>query len=463
MTQHFAIHVPQDNAKIWGGAGDVSGIGMTTDSTVFTQSGADTAFEARSDMKLACLGLLAAGGTTGVVVASPATIQATAGAAVQIYAGAGQTPPVGAPGAPGGSFGPSAPAEVHAGERAEALNRINDGIKAAGDLADIALGVGELGEGNDLQQMAGGLATSLGVITGAVELGQAIAGPSEGGEGHGGGEGGGGGESAMKGIGIATTGLKAVAAFANKDWVGGTASALGAAASAAGFAGGGAPMSGAAIADAKAAQAAAMATANKAGMMSGAVDGPRIHMVAPANIDRECGADMTAKVAGKKETKVDGKIEYTSGASVGIKAFTKIETSSLVFEASANVSATMKGLASAKVESLGQAVLEGKAKFKVETMASGTVAASKLTIEGKATTKIESPKITIGNGTLEIESTTKVTKDTTLEQKLEVGGESTFKSKAVFEKIVQMKSHLYVSKNTTINEKLKVNGPCQFA
>ena len=64
-----------------------------------------------------------------------------------------------------------------------------------------------------------------------------------------------------------------------------------------------------------------------------------------------------------------------------MKAFTSVTMSSLMFLAHANVSATMRGLATATVEAAGSATLDGKAKFTVSTMGSGKITGSTLTIE----------------------------------------------------------------------------------
>ena len=100
----------------------------------------------------------------------------------------------------------------------------------------------------------------------------------------------------------------------------------------------------------------------------------------------------------------------------------------------------MKGLASAKVESLGQAIMEGKAKFKVSTMAKGGIEASTLTIEGKGSTTLDSPSHTIKGGKLEIQSETKITKKTTVE------GITTLKNKLFVEKKTHIKNALKVDK-----------------
>lgn len=444
--QCFSIAVPNTDVTIQGGSGAVEGISLTTGQNVFTFSGVDTFFESGSDMKLASTGLLGAAGSTGVVVGTPATIQASAGGAVQLYAGAGITPDIGGPGGPGEAFGPSEPAEVTAGETADALTRFNDGLKAVGDLAGATLDMHsglQAGGGEGALNVAKG---AFGYLKGAWDLGNAAAPTGEAG--------------APIGTGM-TVGESALGTaegimnIASGDVAGGVANLAGAASKLAGLGGGGSPMSGDALAEAKAAQQAIADNAAQGGHMAGAVDGPRIHEVAPANIDRECGANMTAKVAGDKTTDVDGKIEYKSGASISMKAFSKVETSSLNFEAYANVGATMKGLASAKVESLGQAVMEGKAKFKVATMAGGTIEASKLKIEGKATTTIESPVIDIGSGKLTIDS------ETTIKKKTTIKGVTAIKNKLTVHKKTEIKNKLKVAKkiqaggNITTQKKFK--------
>ncbi|MBZ0115725.1 MAG: hypothetical protein K8H88_01930, partial [Sandaracinaceae bacterium] len=160
--------------------------------------------------------------------------------------------------------------------------------------------------------------------------------------------------------------------------------------------------------------------------------------------------NMTCKVGGKKTALVDGKIEYTSGASIEMKAFSKVETSSLFFEAHANIAAAMKGLATAKVESFGSVTVEGKAKFKVASMGKGDIEASKINIKAKATLDVTSAKITIGSGPLTINSATTITSHVNMKKIVKIGGNFYLEGKA------QIKGQVDV--NAAINAKGDIKG-----
>ncbi len=90
---------------------------------------------------------------------------------------------------------------------------------------------------------------------------------------------------------------------------------------------------------------------------------------------------------------------------------------------------------------MGKALLEGKATFKVATMGKGKIEASALTIEGKATLKVESPKIDIGAGTLTIDSMTTIQKHVVMKKNVRIG------------------ERLQVGNGAEIKTKLDVNGP----
>ena len=438
--------MPNTDVRIQGGSGAVDGISLVTGQDVFAFAGGRTSIESSSDINLQTTGHLGAVASAGVVFGTPASIQASAGGAVQLYAGAGVAPALGDSGGPGDPVNPSEPAEVKAGQTADALTRMNDGLKAVGDMAGATLDARDglaAGEAGDTAEGAlGAVKGAFGYLKGAWDLGSAATGsPSS--------------ASAKESAGTVKTGLtggeSALAAveggmqIAAGDTAGGVANVATAASKLAGLGGGGAPMSGDELDAAKAQQRATVDAANTGDGVQPVEDGPRIHAVAPANIDRECGADMTAKVAGNKDSKVDGDIKYASGKSISMKAFSKVETSSLNFEAYANVGATMKGLATAKVESLGQAVMEGKAKFHIATKATGTIEATELNVEAKGNAIIHSPTIDIGSGTLTIDS------------------ETTIKKKTTVDGFTKLRDKLWVEKNTRMKGKLKVDKKIQAA
>lgn len=443
--QCFQLSVPNTNVTLTAGAGAVDGITITTDKDEFFQALGEVIVESKGDMRLVSTGVLAAAASNGIFIGTPGTIQAAAGGGVQIYAGATVSVAIGAPGAPGDPFKAPKPAKVNAGAQADRLNRFNDGVKGVGDVVggaldwksaenkyekakaafDMAKGTWDVAKsGNAHVDEKGETKGWAKVVDGTVKVGELGFGfldsglPDD-----------------------ATTRVAAAAGVLGK--IGGMMEA------------GGKPMSGDAIKAAEAAQAAIANAGTAGGGIAGPSDGPRIHEVAPANIDRECGANMTAKVAGDKTTAVDGKIEYTSGASITMKAFTKVETQSLFFEAHANIKAVMKGLASATVESLGSAKLEGKAKATVASMVKAKVEAPKVEIAAKAALDVTSPAITIGSGNLTINSVTKITKQVTVGAKVKVDKDIKCDGKTEVKGDVKSKGTVQAKKDVKASGKIK--------
>jgi hypothetical protein len=448
--QCFSITVPNTDVTIQGGAGAVDGISFATGANVWAHAEAEMVLESKADMRLACGAVLAEAGKAGVIIGSAGSIQQSAGGGVRLYAGAGITPDTGGLGGPGGPFKVPGPAQVNAGHVAEKLNSLNDGIKGLSDVAGGIMDATDTG-GSAFKKAKAAFDIAKGVwdttkATGAHQT-----------EGEGGEKETAGWAKAIDtgmGLGEVALGLGTTMGEGGADTASSIAAAAGLVGKATGAMEAAHPMSGEALKEAKAAQKEIAEAGVAGGGIAGPVDGPRIHEVAPANIDRECGANMTAKVAGDKTTVVDGKIEYTSGASIGMKAFSKIETQSLVFEAHANIKAVMKGLAIAKVESFGVAALEGKAKFKVETWGSGKIEAKgKLDIEtgGKLGIKVGGLMATTVGGSIvsraanvaftgkgkfratapniELKGKTLITKDTEIKGKLTCGLTGTFKGK----------------------------------
>ncbi len=317
--QCFSLSVPNTNVTFSAGAGAVDGLSFSTDANEFHWAGVNSIIEANADARVVSNAVLGLAASSGVLIGTPCTIQATAGGAVQIYAGAGLTPSLGGPSGPGAAFGPSEPAEFEAGERAESLNRINDGIKGVSDMVGAAMDFHE-GHGFEAAKAAyefakGGwdTAKALGAESGGAETGFK------------------GGDLVMSFAGATAAGMSGDMA----GFVAGAADFLGKGASAMA---GASPHAGAPAGNPTPATGPTSVAGAAGGAMGAPGDGSaRIHEVAPANIDRKCGGNMTAQVAGKKETKVDGNIEVQSGG--------KIETQSLFFEAHANVTAAVTGLA----------------------------------------------------------------------------------------------------------------------
>ncbi|MCC6877104.1 MAG: hypothetical protein IT378_22560 [Sandaracinaceae bacterium] len=422
------------------GAGAVPGMSFTTDANEFHHAGADVIVEAAVDMRLVSGSVLGAVAASGVLIGTPASIQASAGGGIQLFAGAGIAPSLGSASGPGAPFGPSQPAAVNAGSTAESLNRLNDGIKGASDVVggamDLASAEGAFDRAKAAFDMAKGgwdVAKAGGAESSTADTAFAIGGMAFGSAG------------AVKSGFLDETPdftnfITGTAAVTGQIMGMGTAGDQAARMKAAGDALGAAGAGGQATSS----------TGAAGGSLGAPSEGARIYEVAPASIDREAGTNMTCKVGGKKTALVDGKIEYTSGASIEMKAFSKVETSSLFFEAHANIAAAMKGLATAKVESFGSVTVEGKAKFKVASMGKGDIEASKINIKAKATLDVTSAKITIGSGPLTINSATTITSHVNMKKIVKIGGNFYLEGKA------QIKGQVDV--NAAINAKGDIKG-----
>jgi len=143
--------------------------------------------------------------------------------------------------------------------------------------------------------------------------------------------------------------------------------------------------------------------------------------VAPSDIERKTGANMTAKVAGDHKNSVDGSVEYLAGSKITLKAASKVETSSTFFDAYAHAKATMKGLGMAKVESLGFAVLDGKARFKVNCGGLGKIKAGTLNVEAKGMMDAKAgAKMTLKAALVWIDGPTHITEDVQIDGNVEI-------------------------------------------
>lgn len=432
--QCFSITVPFSNSTLAAGAGAVDGITLTTDENVFQHAGTNSITEACGDARMVAGGVLGAAGGQGVLIGTPCTIQASAGGGVQIYAGAGISPSFGGPSGPGAPFGPSEPASFDAGTKAESLNRINDGLRSANDVVGAARDL--RGAVNAFDKVKAGYEMAKGGWNTAKAMGASNETVDD---------------LFKAGDLLMAYGSRTRSGMSGDivDFVIGSVDFYAKGASA--IASASPVQGGAGLGNATAPTAATSTDGAAGGSMGAPGDGPRIHQVAPGNIDRKCGADMTAVVAGTKTTKVDGNIAYQSGTKIEFKAFSKVETQSLFFEAHANVGATVRGLAQVKVEALGRAVLEGKATFKIATMGKGKVEAksaldiqtAKLTVKA-GQTKIGPGKVQIGPGPVTIDSVTTINKKTEIKGALRVA------------KKTEIKGALHV--NNKINAKGEIKG-----
>lgn len=441
--QCFSLCVPNQSAYIHVGSGPVPGFSFTTAGNAFHHANVNAIHEAKTgDARLMATGVLANMAKAGILVGTPCTIQAAAGGGVQIYAGATVEFDLGTPTGPGAPFGPSKPADFSAGDRAESLNRINDGIKGAGDI---------IGGGLDMasDDWADRVKGALGVVKGTWDVLNAATDEERMGT-----------ESAA--IDGVTGAINLVTGVMSGDMEGALqAVSLGAKYLGKGFEGS-AGNAGAGIGNATAPTEPSTSSGAAGGSLGAPGDGPRIHEVAPANIDRKCGADMTAKVAGKKTATVDGNIEYKSGASIKMNAFNKVETQSLFFSAHANVKATMTGLAIAKVESLGSATLEGKARFKVATMAIGKIEASQLSIAAKAQAIFKSPTINVEGNYLKIKNQTQIYNRLFVQKVTELGDDFVLDGEAELKKSAKIKQAIKAGGELVVKGAGKIKGMCKL-
>ena len=441
MGQNFNLIVPNSNVAMTCGDGPVAGVSTTTDDNQFIHAGGEVVIEAKSHLRSASEGLWSGAGIGGVLMGTPATIQHSAGGGVQIYAGAGITPATGDAGGPADPFAASEPASFDAGSYADSMNAVNDFVKAAGDVAGGVVGFRGAESGLDRAKAA------FEVAKGGWDAAKALGAKDKG---------------ADKAVGFTGTAFGVAdmtVKAADGDYAGAAVAGLGAIGSTLGAANNDDNVK--ALTAANAARAAKADEAAQAGGPGAPNDGPRIYEVAPANIDRKVGQDMTSKVAGKKEDKVDGNIEMTSGASISAKAFNKVETSSMTFEAYANIGATMKGLASAKVESLGIVTIDGKTRVKVESGVKIAVSAPTIEVEGKASwtldtpsCEIKSPDVKIGAGNVKIESKTEIT------EQLKVLGSIVGKKACHIDDQLQVKAGANIKKSLKVGGKIK-NGSLQ--
>jgi hypothetical protein len=355
------------------GDGPASGISLTTGGgNVFTYSDVNTNIDVNASLWLqsnADGGLVC---DAGVTIGTPAGIKAAAGEKIDIWAGAATAPNVGGPNGPAGP--PTAPTPPCGGTEA-AVNRSNALNSAVKGASDIYSGVtGAMGADNALEAAEGvwdavkgtwDLAKS-GHDAGAYDMEGAL------------------GKRTIDGIEGGMGVVDQVLAVAKGD----VPNVVGA------------MQSGSKLLNAIAGEQGADGSGGGAGSGAGGHGGSTmIEMRAPAGIKKLTDNNMEAFV-GKK-------VEYKAGTNIVMNAANKVETCSMVFEAHANIAAAMKGLARAKVESLGKVVIDGKCKFKVETAGTGEIKAGpELTIKCGAIMKIQAAGVIDmkGDASVDIES-----------------------------------------------------------
>lgn len=402
------------------GDGPALGVSLTSGGgSVFFYSDIDTNIDANGSLWLQSN---ADGGIVcraGVTIGTPSGIKAAAGGNVDIWAGASTQPNVGSPnGSSGPPEAPSAPC-ADTQTAVDRANALNSAIKGA---ADVVSGVQDAMSGDSkIKRIAGAWDAAKGLWdivkaggdAGLYDLKTSL------------------GEHTVDGIdgGIGVVDQLLSAAKGDiPNVVGGIQSGRKLGEAIAGLLGedgsGGGAQSG-------------------AGGRSG---GPTIEARAPGGITKLTDGEMKAFV-GKD-------IKYKAGGNIAMNAMNKIETCSMVFEAHANIAATMRGLARAKVESFGKAVVDGKASFKVSTSGTGTIqAGGRLEIEGRGGVKMHSPASVL----LQAGSTlTGKANQIKLFGKTEIDGETVIKKKTVVD------DDVVITKNLEVKGEIKGLKPVVF-
>lgn len=417
------------------GDGPACGISLTTaGGSIFTYSDIDTNIDANASLWLQSN---ADGGvvcSAGVTIGTPAGIKAAAGGKVDIWAGAATNPNVGGPDGPAGP--PTAPTPPCGGTEAavNGANALNGALKGA---SDIYSGVSDVAEN--------GIAS----IDGAIGAWEAAKGTWD---------------LAKSGH---DAGIYDMEGALGKNTMDGIEGAMGVVDAVANIAKGdipnvvGAIQSGSKLINAIAGdQGAAGSGGGASGGAGGHDGGSSIEARGPAGIKKLTDNNMEAFV-GKK-------IEYKAGTNIVMNAANKVETCSMVFEAHANIAATMKGLARAKVESIGKAVVDGKVTFKIKTDGVGEIkTGGLLKITSDAATKMKAAALNIDAGslmhaeasdiTLNGTSATTIdtpkatfTNDVEIAKNLEVKGEIKGMKPAIFYQQVTIKQQVTINAITKI-------------
>ncbi len=402
------------------GDGPAGGVSMTTSGDVFTFSNGKTNVDANASLWLQSN---AAGGivcSSGVTIGSPAGVLASAGGNVDIFAGCAVSPSVGSPNGPGGE---PTQADIPCGSTEENVNRanaLNSGIKGVSDVAAGIQGLGSADGALETASAAWDVAkgswdmVKAGEDAGAYQMNKRVKDGIDG------------------GVGVIDTVMSAAGGNL-PNLVGGL-------------------QAGDKLLNAIAGeQGADGAGGGGGGEGGGHGGGGMIEARAPAGIKKLTDKDMEAFVAGK--------IEYKAGTNIGLNATNKVETVSMMFEAHANIQAAMKGLARAKVESFGSVVVDGKAKFTVETKGVGKIeTGAALTIESGALMKIESKAV------LEVHATGALDAKSNASMKLEAptvkidSPTTTITGDVKIEKTLEIAQLVTAKANVSIEGQLDVEG-----
>jgi hypothetical protein len=407
--QCFNLLVPAFNCSITAGDGATPGLVCTTDANEYHKCEGNISLEAVGDVTIQSEGgVLTAVAGSGVILGTPSILWGTAGGDVKLVAGAAMSPSLGDAGCPGSPGLPPEPPKITAGEKAESRNALTDGILAGGDVVG---GIADLATGDGLMDK----------ISGAFDV-------------------------AKGGWGIAKA-TGAVNPEENGGWQ--QAVDVGLSAVDVAFEGAGWDVALDALADAVAPGEGGGGSGASAGAgQSAGAGASKIIEIAPTAIERSTNGPMLARVGGKKEALVDGPISYKSGAKIEMKAFSKVETTSILFEAQACAIAIMKGLAISKVESLGLAKLEGKIFFDISSGAKGSIESTAINIEAKA-------KCTVKAALLWIDAPTHVTEDAHFNKSVEIVKNLLVKSQLEVKEGIKSFDNVFAEKDVQVKGTLK--------
>lgn len=378
---HWNMSVPTGGSSInLGGSPLSTGVTLTAASgSVLSYSSGNTDVNADGHVWIqssADAGICAA---AGVKLGTPAGVLATAGGNVDLWAGAGMGPSVPGPGA--AAAAPTAPQPPCEGAKksADRMNALNAGIKGVADIKgalqgdptekainaykalkggwDVAKAANDALDDGDqfLNKDGAGMADGVtGVVDGLLDMGSG---------------------EVPDVVGMLQAGKKAIDAggkLAEGDAGEGGEDGEGSAA------GGG-----------------------KGGHGGGA----KVTIHAPSGIEKATDADMLAWAAGK--------IEYKAGSKITLNAGSKVETCSMVFEAHANVAATVRGLARAALESAARATVAAPLT-EVKSCTTNILATARLGVTTPSAT-FKAPKFHIYGGDTQIFGKTKISGKTTVE------------------------------------------------
>jgi len=360
---------------------------------------------------------------SGVKLGTPAGVLATAGGNVDLWAGAGMGPSIPGPGCAAAAPAPPQPPCEGAKKSADRANALNAGIKGVADIKSAAT--------NGATDTIGKLENAYGVLKGGWDVAKAANDALDNGD-----QFMGDGKPMSKQGGDVTDGVFGVVdnlmAAKNGDvpdvvgmWQSGKKAIDAGFDLAEGDAGAGGKDG-----------AGTAAGGGKGGHGGGA----KITIHAPSGIEKATDADMLAWAAGK--------IEYKAGSKITMNAGSKVETCSMVFEAHANVAATVRGLARVGIESAGYIAMNAP-RLAIKTGDCDTLVAGVLDLTA-GTTNIRSGDIDVDAASLTVKAVTTIQGKTTVKGPFALEGSGT------------VTGNFDVDENVSVGNQLEVTGEARF-